>query len=121
MQINSFLHYLRRAFVFTAVLALGLRSLIPAGYMPDFSGHGMLTLCDGVHHHMQTGKAGESQNHHTDICPFSVGATYGFSGIAAPLLTPPVFTLTLAFFEPPALATQAIPANTPARAPPLFS
>ena len=81
--------------VLSVVLAFGWHSLIPEGYMPDFSGHGFLTYCDGTDHtsdmdagmHMAPGMPMDHAMHmghmhhgshgHAHVCPFSTAAVYG--------------------------------------------
>jgi hypothetical protein len=74
------------------MLALLLRGLIPAGYMPDFSGHGVLKICDGVHHQaagQESGKSGGKES----PCPFSVGAVYDAPASHPPLQIAAAFTM----------------------------
>ena len=86
--------------------------------MPDFSGHGLLTVCDGVHH--QT-PAGDSHSHE-GACPFSIGAIYEFSGIEAPVIIPPVYAVAIdvPFFASP-FEQNIYFSNTSPRSPPFFS
>jgi hypothetical protein len=112
---NSIPKYSRLLFVWAALLAFGLRSLIPGGYMPDFSEHAhgvfSLTVCDGTNH----------QNH-PDVCPFSIGALYSSDGIKAPVVIPPFFAITATAALLPLLFKQhTIFSNASPRSPPLFS
>jgi hypothetical protein len=76
--------YIRYAFICTALLALSLRSLIPVGYMPDFSGHGKglfpIVICDGVDHAAQDSPCPmhHSPGGHTHLCPFGASAIFSF-------------------------------------------
>jgi hypothetical protein len=113
----------RALLAWTAVLALALRSLIPAGYMPDFSGaHGLsLTVCDGTDHHMHH-HSHDGRGNHTDVCPFSVGALYVLGDIPTPPAATSVFTLSLAAFELPLPHAQAGAfCNASPRSPPSLS
>src|ERR1700761_6271897 len=92
---------LRQLLFLTVILTLGLRSLIPVGYMPDFSGQGKglfpIVICDGLdhtqdsmgmdmpmdhpmpmHHHHS---GGHGQN--SDLCPSGIGAiaAHSLSGL----------------------------------------
>lgn len=79
----------RQLLLLTAIIALGIRSLIPAGYMPDFSGQGKgllpLIICDGFDHvqkdmdedmDMPMGHAmpmhGHGHKHSGGLCPFGI-------------------------------------------------
>ena len=105
------------------LIVLGLRSLIPVGYMPDFSGHGTLVMCDGTDH-MHTAHGGHMGGHngHADVCPFSAGAIFGFAGIKAPVIAPPVYAAEAAVL-PAALplVRDAEFGNASPRSPPFFS
>lgn len=113
-----------------ALIALGLHSLIPVGYMPDFSGRGLLVICDGIDHQAVSGHdphAGHTAHEHgshnnAGVCPFSVGATYSVEGIKAPLIPPPVYAVAVIVYRTPLLFTQDLNfGNGSPRSPPFFS
>lgn len=102
--------------------ALGLHSLIPVGYMPDFSGHGLLVMCDGVDH--MAGLAGEMPDcpHHKKACPFSVASIDGFKGLHVPVIMPSVYGVLADFSF---VSLRLVPftdfSNASPRSPPYFS
>lgn len=125
--------YLRLLLVIVALLALGLRSLIPVGYMPDFSGHGKglfpIIICDGyepvtndgmdddcpMHHH--------SHNGHWHLCPFGMGALFTFVTLLAALEVSLTYItmLTTRHVVPQLLGRQQAFTNASPRSPPFFS
>jgi hypothetical protein len=112
----------RRLLVLTVILAIGFRGLIPAGFMPDFSGQShnpfALTVCDGVHHHHTP----DGKHDRTDVCEFSVGAVFGFDGIDVLGILPPSYII-----QPEApgriysVKQTAVFSNASPRSPPTFS
>src|ERR1700735_2137431 len=97
--------YSRLLLLFTVFLALGLRSLIPVGYMPDFSGHGKglfpIIICDGFEHITQDAHTPDCPMHshgshgHSGLCPFGGSALVGFNPVIAPVLLGSAYTAAL--------------------------
>src|SRR5579884_594484 len=91
--------YAHSLLVWITLLAVGLRGLIPIGYMPDLSGQGFFILCDGIdhishehHHHDHAHHHGHSHDghKHEGICPFSIGTIYSLADFRTPLPAPAV-------------------------------
>jgi hypothetical protein len=127
MRSHSVFHY-RNSIIWLVLLALALRSFIPQGYMPDFSAAGFpkLILCDGINHsamhHQDMEHDSNSHNTHSDVCPFSIGALYGFDGIKIPLILPSVLAASaIAFLLPSPFVRNLDFGSAIPRSPPLFS
>ncbi|HEU5047665.1 MAG TPA: DUF2946 family protein [Rickettsiales bacterium] len=134
---NSFLNTSRLVGTFLLwmlLLAVVTRSLIPVGYMPDFSGQGRgifpLVACDGFsheaasghhhHHHHEDGQGNKPVLH--ELCPFASGAIASFSP-ALPVLAPQAVYIPAEitpFYVPPS-GRQAVFANVSPRSPPFLS
>jgi hypothetical protein len=117
--------YSRYSLAWLFVLALFVRSLIPLGYMPDFSGaaHFALVICDGVDHISNDGHPEDCPHHHHGggTCPFSIGAIYTFNTVTIPVLPPVTFALDASAPEGSLIVEQpAVFAGSP-RSPPDFS
>jgi hypothetical protein len=99
----------RTAFVHLALVAMVLRALLPAGWMPNPGAGAPLVICS-VHGTLFTdsrpGSAkhapAQDDSHRQDVCPFAAGAHLATPGGAAMLALPQRFA--------------SIAANTPATA-----
>ena len=126
----AFARYSRKSLAWVAILTLGLHSLIPAGYMPDFSAHGFsLTICDGTDHqsvsnppmeHMHHAHGGAQQ--HAGTCPFSVGTIFTHDTVQMPPIASFVFALvTSATALPLPIKQPDFASGASPRSPPFFS
>lgn len=94
-------HRLHSAAIHLAIVAMLLRALLPAGWMPNPGGGAPFTICtvDGTGHHTDgnpSGKPGPQGDRHAhDECPFA----------AAPHIAAPV---PLALLSTPQLTSQAV-------------
>jgi hypothetical protein len=120
----------RKIIAFSAFITLALHSLIPLGYMPDFSGHGLLVLCDGIDHQAMSAReahaAHAGHDHachsHSGVCPFSVGIIYSSDGITPPLINPPIYDAeAVALTEAAPPKRRADYGSASPRSPPAFS
>ena len=107
-----------------AVLAFGLRALVPTGFMlAPVDGHVQWTLCPDAgahaHHHHAGMPAGHAQQLH---CPFALASAAPLAA-ALPALVPPHAELRLPVAEParPGRAADSPYRHAAARGPPTLA
>lgn len=111
-----------------AILAMLLRALLPAGWMPDTTGAAAFTICtmDGVGHHAEQqspGKPVPADSQHThEECPFAA-AHHIVAPIVAVHLAAPSFAGRAADISRPAATSRSVAEHEPysPRAPPRFA
>jgi len=112
--------------IYLALLAFGLRSLVPVGYMPDFSGTGKglfpIMLCDGMEHHHAGHHHHPDSDHHDGSCPFAASAMLASGNRIAPLLVHAVYAFASPLLQTSQLSTSPLDfGNVSPRSPPFFS
>jgi len=120
--------HLRHFVILIALLGLGLRSLIPAGYMPDFSGQqkGLFSvvLCDG---HDHSAHAGHMHHSHDGkpcpdgLCAFAINAIMAFGQAEIAINVHPVYYAPPRIIVSPHFIRQSAFSNASSRSPPYFS
>jgi Protein of unknown function (DUF2946) len=124
---------LHALFVWLAIAAIIARSIVPSGYMPDFSRHHGLpriVFCDGEDAGAPAdhrGKANHDADHdkahrHEGPCAFCVNSVFAATGAAPPVVAPATtgYVVRLAF-SAFGLAHPRLYANASSRSPPRFS
>lgn len=115
----------RTFFAWLVLLTLVLRSMVPVGYMPDFSGKAAIpgiAICGSGKTIPGTSKDAPGHIKRDTPCDFSLNKSFSLEGLNPPALARLIFafigiiTLTALFLQ-----RQRVYGNTSPRAPPTLS